>query len=141
MFSKRIVVGMIAFVFALMAFGYSTLSDSNAADEMLSADVDHLITLEEGIQYTTRYRATIEEGERVGGFIGREMLESILEQEDAVGVRYYYAMDKDGNPTLVLVGADKFGHDIVEGPIAQKLPPCPPYCSMESPLASDLTIQ
>ncbi len=142
MFSKKIVFGMIAFVVAMLAFGYSSLDDRTAADEMLSADADHLITLEEGIQYTARFRATMEPGERVGGFFGRDMLETILADEEAVGVRYYYALDKDGNPTLVLVGSDKFGHDIVDGPIAQKSLPCPPWCSLESSvLSSDIVVQ
>ena len=101
-------------------------------DKMFSGKEDHSITLDEGIEMTTKFRENSNQ-ERVGGFFGSEAILRLLSQEGAVGIRYYYARDKDNNPVLVLVGVDETGRDMTEGYLAEKGYPCPPFC-LESAL-------
>ena len=141
MFSKKVVISMVAFLFAMLAFGYSNLESDSSTDVMFDGKEDHMITLEEGREYTARYRATIEPGEKLGGFFGREAIENIMAQEEAVGIRYYYGMDESGNEVMVLVGTDEDGQDMTDGVIAEKSLPCPPWCSNQNALNSELVIQ
>jgi hypothetical protein len=48
----------------------------------------------------------------------------------------YFALDKDGNNQLVLVGVDANGDDMTAGVIVDKAYACPPYCSQKNPLNS-----
>jgi hypothetical protein len=62
------------------------------------------------------------------GFIGREILLSILNQPNCVGVRYYHALDTAGQPTIVIVGEDKSGALQRDGILGEEFPLCPPFC-------------
>jgi hypothetical protein len=70
-----------------------------------------------------------------GGFFARSAFEKILAQPGAVGIRYYYAQNDDGTPTLVLVGVDAKGQDMQTGSIMDRIIPCPPFCDGASELA------
>jgi hypothetical protein len=70
-----------------------------------------------------------------GGFFARGAFEKILAQPGAVGIRYYYAQNDDGTPTVVLVGVDAKGQDMQTGAIMDRMIPCPPYCDGPSELA------
>ncbi|MBT2556588.1 hypothetical protein J7E24_02230 [Hymenobacter sp. ISL-91] len=85
-----------------------------------------------------------------------ETLQSILSQQNCVGVRAYYGLDDAGQPQLVLVGYDADDQYILAGPaeatrgavmqesypnaegfqVATDLPVCPPCCSVANPLNS-----
>lgn len=43
-------------------------------------------------------------------------------------MRFYYARDEKGVPTLVLVGVDQDGNDLVKESILEWTFPCPPVC-------------
>ena len=58
-----------------------------------------------------------------GGFFARSAFEKILAQPGAVGIRYYYAQNDDGTPTLVLVGVDAKGQDMQTGAIMDRIIP------------------
>ena len=92
------------------------------------------ITLEEGAAMTANYRNTIQQGEVIGQFIGRDLIQDILAQTDCVGIRFYYAIDENGSKNLVCVGVDQNENDIRDGLIADKLKKCPPICSNTNPL-------
>lgn len=94
----------------------------------------HSISLDEAARMTARYREKVEKGAIIGGYFGREAIEKILAQEGCVGIRYYYAEKDDGTPTLVLVGVDKEGNDLVHGAVSELSWPCPPYCGKSNPL-------
>ena len=66
-------------------------------------------------------------------FLGRDIIEDILSQNDCKGIRVYYGAHLGANnkvtPQLVFVGADSSGKDIeTNGKIADETEPCPPYC-------------
>lgn len=94
------------------------------------------ITLEEGAVMTANYRNTIQPGEVIGLFFGKEKIEKILEQPGCVGIRYYFAINDLGEKTLVLVGTDADQNDIVDGLIGDNSLPCPSLCSSSNALNS-----
>lgn len=94
------------------------------------------ISLDEASQMTARYRNTIQPGEVIGQFIGRDLIEQILAQNECVGLRIYYGLDENGEKSFVCVGADQNEDDLYEGLIADKFKRCPPLCSKKNPLNS-----
>jgi hypothetical protein len=94
------------------------------------------ITLEEGAVMTANYRNTIQPGEVIGLFFGKEKIEKILEQPGCVGIRYYFAINDLGEKTLVLVGTDADQNDIVDGLIGDHAFPCPNICGNSNSLNS-----
>ncbi len=55
------------------------------------------------------------------------LMSDIMNQDGAVGVRFYHAVDNN-RPTLVVVAVDKDGNDMLDGKIGDKSRPCPPWC-------------
>jgi hypothetical protein len=53
-------------------------------------------------------------GENGGYQIGRNIIDQILAQPGCVGMRFYYGLNEDGVKTLVYVGIDADGKDIVK---------------------------
>ncbi len=101
---------------------------------ILDPNQDHRITLEEGIEMTSNYRNSDIFNGKYGGFFGRETLLAILDQENCAGIRYYYGINNESEPVIVLVGATEDNRDLVEGELAEMSTPCPNFCDMESPL-------
>jgi len=99
---------------------------------------NHLISLVEAGTLTKAYREGVARGTVKGGFFGRNIYDKILSQLGCVGVRNYFAAYNDGTPTLVLVGVDERGNDIVEGLLGEDILPCPPFCGHDNFLNSDL---
>lgn len=87
------------------------------------------ITLREGSEMTKRYRNTIQPGDVIGVFMGKDKIKEILAQNECVGIRFYFAKDENNENTLVVVGADSNQNDLVNGLIADKLRKCPIICS------------
>jgi hypothetical protein len=94
------------------------------------------ITLREGSEMTKRYRDTIQPGEVIGVFMGKEKIKAILDQSECKGIRFYFAVNNKGENTLVLVGADSNQNDMVNGLIGDETTPCPQYCSQPNSLNS-----
>lgn len=95
---------------------------------------EHQISLEEAIKLVVNFRNKVG-GEGVKAhFIGKEAILKVLEQENCVGVRIYYAENDEGKPELIIVGVNGNGKDLVEGLILERTWPCPPYCDGESRL-------
>ena len=95
-----------------------------------------VITLSEGSTMTADYRATISIGDTIALAVGKNLLNSILQQSGCMGIRMYFALDEDGNKQLVLVGVDANGDDMTAGVIVDKLVPCPKSCSTKNALNS-----
>ncbi|MCO5235888.1 MAG: hypothetical protein M9933_06425 [Chitinophagaceae bacterium] len=53
-------------------------------------------------------------GENQAHFVGRSIIEKILEQPDCVGIRMYKALNAKGEQTYVFVGIDGQGKAILE---------------------------
>ena len=86
------------------------------------------------VEWTTNYRNPIQQGDTISHFFGKNIIQSILDQEDCMGIRIYYALDENGKKQLIIVGADAKENDIYEGIIAERSYSCPPYCPSNSPL-------
>lgn len=68
-------------------------------------------------------------------FFGKNIIQSILDQNDCMGIRLYYGLDDDGNKQIVMVGADSDENDILDL-VADLSHPCPNTCSKPNPLNS-----
>ena len=58
----------------------------------------------------------------------RQELDELLAQPGCSGMRFYYGRDKGGESSLILVGVDKVGNDLVNGVLLDGHFPCPPIC-------------
>jgi hypothetical protein len=97
---------------------------------------DHTISIDDASELTRNYRMGAGKGAIKGGFFGRAAIEQVLSQEGVVGIRYYYAKENNGRPVMIMVGVDEFGKDLVDGFIAERSIPCPPFCGGLNPLNS-----
>jgi hypothetical protein len=68
-------------------------------------------------------------GELRSGVYGRGIFEKILKQKGCVGIRFYPGLDEKGNVTVLFVGVDAEGNDILRGLIGDSPWNCPPFCS------------
>ena len=94
------------------------------------------VTLNDASRWTANYRNTIEPGDTIAEFQGKEKLLELLNQEGCVGIRFYYAINDEGQKVLVLVGADSNENDMENGLILDKGDKCPPFCSRKNILNS-----
>lgn len=85
------------------------------------------ISLAIASDWTANYRAA-NPGAVRAHFYGNSILQDILDQENCVGIRFYYAIDDENAPQLVLVGVDTDGNDMTDGIVADRGLPCPSNC-------------
>jgi hypothetical protein len=52
--------------------------------------------------------------ENPGYHLGRNIIEKILAQPGCAGIRFYYGLNEEGQKTLVYVGMDADGKDLVK---------------------------
>jgi hypothetical protein len=96
---------------------------------LLAASINtHSISLNDAAALTANYRnfhnndpATIR-----GGAFSKDIIQDILNQTGCEGIRYYYGMDTNNVPQLVLVGYDASDNDLFNGVRAEKARLCPP---------------
>jgi|688.fasta_scaffold524754_2 hypothetical protein len=101
-----------------------------------TGDEGTVVTLAEAAEWTANYRKTIPEGDTIAHFVGKEKLLSILEQDDCVGIRFYYGKENDGAKNLIAVGANSAENDLIDGIIVERIIGCPTRCSEKNPLNS-----
>jgi hypothetical protein len=94
------------------------------------------VTLNDASRWTANYRNTIEPGDTIAEFQGKEKLLELLNQEGCVGIRFYYAINDEGQKVLVLVGADSDENDMENGLLLDDGIPCPIICSKRNKLNS-----
>lgn len=92
------------------------------------------ITYSEGSDLTAEYRR-LNSGDTKGHFVGKDLINDLLAQEDCMGIRIYYGIDEYGNKELVIVGADSNEDDILDL-IIDKTIKCPPTCGNSNNLNS-----
>lgn len=97
---------------------------------------DHAITLQEASEWTANYRATINSGETIAHYYGKDALSAILDQSGCVGIRIYYALDNNSAKQIIAVGVDSNGNDLYNGLLAERTIKCPITCSLPNPLNS-----
>ena len=93
------------------------------------------ITLTDGAALTAAHR-TANPNDRLGHFMGKDILNSILAQSGCMGIRVYNGLDTRGNRELVFVGVDANENDMVSGIVADHSVPCPTFCSTPNALNS-----
>lgn len=71
------------------------------------------ISLSTGSNYTSNYRKN-NPGSIKGTFMGKDVLQQILDQEGCMGIRVYYGESNDGDKKLVFVGADANEDDMTD---------------------------
>jgi len=98
----------------------------------------HFISLVEASLLTRRHRDKVGRGFVKGGYFGHLIYDKILAQEGCMGVRSYFAAYNDGTPTLVLVGVDQEGNDMLRGVLGADMLPCHTFCGKYNLLNSDL---
>jgi hypothetical protein len=105
----------------------------------LHLQVNHLIPLAEAAAMTASFRR--ENPDTIRGFMfDRLAIDAILDQPGCAGIRIYRALKDDGSDTVVVVGTDEAGNDLVPATVdgsavvAELSWPCPPVCAEESVL-------
>ncbi len=87
-----------------------------------------VVSLDDASRWTANYRNTIQEGDTLAQFVGKEKLLEVLNQEGCMGIRFYYGISDEGEKNLIGVGAASDEDDMVDGVIIEKFFFCPPYC-------------
>ncbi len=90
---------------------------------MFSGNENHRITLADVNVLTQNFRENYAHSGILGGYINTTALQEIVAQKDAVGVRYYYAIDESDTPVLIFVGANASGQDLLDGRLAVSAAP------------------
>ncbi|HLA55576.1 MAG TPA: hypothetical protein VK623_05730 [Flavobacterium sp.] len=66
-------------------------------------------------------------------YIGSENVQTLIDQDDCMGVRIYNGYDdKEGRINLFMVGVDSNGNDMIDI-IMDRMSPCPPNCDPTTP--------
>jgi hypothetical protein len=121
-------------VLVVSIVGLALFLPAPRAAAQYKANQKHAVTLDSAAKYIQNFKKHPVAPTIQGGFFGRNIFDKILAQPGLVGIRYYYAAKDDGSPTLVLVGVDSTGDDMVQGVIAEYIWPCPPLCSSSNAL-------
>jgi hypothetical protein len=82
------------------------------------------ITLQEANQLRQNY-VQGNPGGAEGHYIGRDLIESILNQSGCKGISFYHGIDSNGKQNIILIGTDSNEADISSGIIADRGYPRP----------------
>lgn len=93
------------------------------------------IPLDIAATFTANWRS-VRAGNTDAVYLNKNIILQILNQEGCVGLRSYNAINASQQQTLVMVGVDANGNDMVNGIIADYGSLCPPHCNPQSPLNS-----
>jgi hypothetical protein len=107
---------------------------SSVAFSQMPTKRNHEVPLDSAKKYIKNLEKDAVQMKTKGGMFYREIFDKMLAQKGCAGIRFYYAKMDDGSPTLVAVGVDTTGKDMANGTIAERVYPCPPYCSETSDL-------
>ena len=101
-----------------------------------SGNEGQMITLAEGAELTARHRMKYPNATK-GVAYGSELIQQLLDNPGCVGVRMYFAQESDGSQTLVVVGVDETGNDLLSLILDSGIR-CPPTCGDSNALNSDV---
>ena len=93
------------------------------------------IELETAAAWTKNYRKKYPNDTK-GHFLGKDIINDILDQTGCMGIRIYYALDGDDKKELILAGAVANEDDLDSGVLAEFAVPCPPVCGRHNTLNS-----
>ena len=92
------------------------------------------ITIAQGAALTANFRAAYPLQIKAR-FFGKDLLEDILKQNGAKGIRFYFGLNANNQLELVICAADQNENDIL-GIVGDYSYPCPPSCSSRNALNS-----
>ncbi len=116
----------------------STLNPAMSAEGVYRGETaDHQIALQAAAQLTAEYRAKKSSDQPKGGFFGKDAVHAILNQENCIGLRFYFGANENGKRVLCLMGVDVVGKDMLNGILAEMSAWCPPLCGDFNLLNSD----
>lgn len=99
----------------------------------------HQVSKEEAVRWIKNYQKQMTPKGKAaaefvkGGAFDRAIIDKILAQPGCKQLRFYYALDDAAKQTLVVVGVDTAGRDMLDI-IGEKIYPCPPFCPFDSDL-------
>jgi hypothetical protein len=95
----------------------------------------HEITLQEAEELTHAYQNDPEyQGKTVSCRIDNEAYQAVINQDDCIGIRTYFAKNSDNKLTIVVVGVDANGNDMTDGVLLNRALGCPNACPSASSL-------
>lgn len=98
---------------------------------------DHRIPLAAAAAMTRRYREEVGKGRQIAEMFPRDAIESLLAQQGAQGIRFYFGRGEQGGRLhLIGVAVDAEGNDMTSGVLIDLGFPCPPVCGGDDPLNS-----
>lgn len=106
--------------------------------EKFTGEEGSFIDLDFGIEIVMNFQEKYPDATHAA-FFGRTILEQALYQDEAIGIRFYYAIrdeEETAIQTLVGLGVKANQRDITEGIIFDFSSPCPPRC--DPPHGGDL---
>ncbi len=80
-----------------------------------TGEENHSITAAEALTFKKQYREHYGAEAAAGVFFDNQAVRALLDQPEAVGLRYYYGENLFGENQLVLVGTDANRNDLLEG--------------------------
>jgi hypothetical protein len=135
---KRILVMVLLVVVAALV-GF-ILGQNMRMEKPLQTDFPgsekHEISKEAAIKMIKNYKNIVKDSVSSihGGSFDRAVIDKILAQPGCKRLRLYFAAEEKSTPTVVLVGVDEAGKDMVQGTIAERIGFCPPFCDGASEL-------
>ena len=85
------------------------------AKKQFTGEENHAITTAETLTFIKQFREHFGPESAPGVFIDKHAVQALLDQPEAVGLRYYYGTDLFGQTQLVLVGTKANRNDLLEG--------------------------
>ncbi len=117
---------------------FISLSSQTHNPLKMSTTDPNIISLTEAAALTKNFRDNNPVTAIIAQKLGKSAIQAILDQTSCVDLRAYYAQTDTGTPTLVFVGVDSNGDDIITGVIADRAAACPLNCSSANALNSDV---
>lgn len=75
----------------------------------------HNVTQAEVVEFTQNFRNSFGSNFPPGGFVDKTAVMSLIQQKQAVGMRYYYGLGHNGETHLLFVGTNSFRNDLLDG--------------------------
>jgi polyphosphate kinase 2 (PPK2 family) len=129
--------GVIALVICTLSFFIGTkVSATDSRDKQFIGAEKHEIALSDALQLVANFRKNPQAPNNQGGSFERGAFEKILAQPGCERIKMYWAKE-NGKFTVVLVGVDAAGKDMVAATLMEKILSCPPLCDVTSPFTME----
>lgn len=100
------------------------------------SETNHIVTLQEAQVMTHAYQNSPDfAGKTIASKISASAYQALIAQPGCEAVRTYFGL-KDNTLTIVVVGVDAIGNDMIAGVILDHADNCPTKCSNVSSLMS-----